>query len=143
MADTGQLDRLIRNLNERNVRDKITRAALSTLLTNVSDRIFGQGRDANGGDLGTYSPGYMKIRRQRYGRTNQDVNLQATGQMKDDFKLKLGGKNTYGFGFDNATNFAKSRKVERIYNTEIFGLTQTELDNMEKFFEDAARIYLT
>jgi hypothetical protein len=131
-----ELENLIDTFNDKVIEDKITRAAIQTTHVGLVDRIFSQGRDANGKDLGEYSESYYQFRRKKYNRTNRDVNLQATGQMKNDFTpLKILGDGQYGSGFNNSANAEKSYAVESHYNTSIFELSDDEEKKLQENFE--------
>lgn len=140
MAGLKQLDALIRDLNDRNIEDKINREAIGTTHAGIVERIFQQGRDSSESNLGTYPEGYLEFRRRVHNRTNRKINLQLTGQMKNDFTpLKILGDNRYGSGFSNAANAEKSRSVERTYRTSIFELSSKEEKELKENFEFVAR----
>jgi hypothetical protein len=98
---------------------------LNTVHQQVVKRIFDDGKDAQGAQIGTYSEPYIK-RRQRKGLgANSKVNLEFTGQMRNDFLIVEEGDKV-GSGFLNRFNYDKSKWVEATYGKEIFNLTKDE-----------------
>jgi hypothetical protein len=107
----------------------------------VADRIFAQGKDANGADIGLakyggeYSPSYLSQRKKK-GLQGSKVILQSGAQsgMKTDFSVINDGKDL-GLGFLNEHNADKSEWVEDTYNKEIFKSTKDEIKLANAIFE--------
>jgi hypothetical protein len=119
------------------------------MLATTNDRIFVQGKDANGTPLGSYSEGYLNTRL-KVSRSNSKINLQFTGQMESDFVVINTG-NEIGLGFNNSSgqgkgilnakkvkspgNTEKSYLVEATYGVPIFQSTDAEVDKALEIFE--------
>lgn len=110
---------------------RLETAIATTMLAVTADRIFTQGKDASGNDIGTYSPGYIKQRRKNNYPSSSKVILQATRQMANDWSV-IGTDNGVGLGFKNAENANKSEYVEDTYNKDIFKHTKDELTLLDK-----------
>lgn len=106
------------NLAERNM-------AIS-MLPITHSRIFEQGKDSSGGDIGTYSKSYLKQRRKNNYPNSSKVILQATRQMSNDFSVVL-EDNFVGLGFKNQLNADKSAWAEGTYGKDIFSHTKNEV----------------
>ena len=138
------VDRLKIKLSALADKDKVMRTVATGMLTAVSLRIHADGVATDGGQIGTYSEGYMKVRtgnfrtpeisrgkkkgevRPRYNRTNDTkVVISLTRQMEDDFSIQP-TQEGYGLGYNNPDNFKKVAYVEHTYNKKIFALTENE-----------------
>ena len=108
------LERLLRQMTILAKTNRAELAMVNDMLVITTDRIFTNGLDANGSSIGTYSDGYMKLRKKvNYGgstkvilqgldgkpkgsRSNPvkrgTVNYQSTGQMFQDFSVINKGK---------------------------------------------------
>ena len=104
----------------------------SSMQTSTADRIFNQGKAADGSGIGTYSDGYLKTRAKR-GLSGSKVILISgefqTG-MKDDWSVINTG-NKVGLGFKNDFNGDKSEWVEETYSKVIFDHTTAELAQID------------
>ena len=98
---------------------------LLTVHQQMTKRIFDDGQDANGLQIGEYSPEYIKRRAQSGLGTSSKVILQFTGQMRNDFLLLQDGDN-FASGFTNQFNGDKSFWTEDTYDKKIFDLTEKE-----------------
>lgn len=72
--------------------DQMLRTCATTVLGLMKNRIHEEGKDANGNQIGTYSPAYMKI------RTGNFVNAARVSRGKNKGKLKDAGVFTKGAG---------------------------------------------
>jgi hypothetical protein len=113
---------------------------VASMLATTNDRIFTQGKDANGASLGSYSKGYLKTRLKE-NRSGTKVELQLTGQMENDFSVINTGKEI-GLGFknvsgddDNPGAYEKSVFVEATYKKPIFQATDEEVKLALEIFE--------
>jgi hypothetical protein len=131
---SAEIRREIAKLNSLILSDRIDRKVLSAVQTALDIRIFSQGKYANGRELGIYSPEYQKTRAKKGINQTRKVNLQFTGQMRKDFKLRVIGNNQYGSGFDNPANFEKSVNVEDLYRGKIFELSKEEEKLIETLY---------
>ncbi len=77
--------------------DIILRAVASAILPELRNRVHVQGKDSEGGQIGTYSPGYMAVRTGNF----KNAARITRGPDKGEFKKKKGkgdaGKFTKGF----------------------------------------------
>jgi hypothetical protein len=150
------LERLLRQMTILAKTNRAELAMVNDMLVITTDRIFTNGLDANGSSIGTYSDGYMKLRKKvNYGgstkvilqgldgkpkgsRSNPvkrgTVNYQSTGQMFQDFSVINKGKKL-GLGFKNSFNAEKSEWVEATYKKSIFKSTKDEASRAVEIFE--------
>lgn len=105
------------------------RAVTLSMIPVVHDRIHVRGEDANGGQIGTYSPSYLKYTRPKNNRSNDPkVILSLTRQMESDFSA-VAESNKYGLGFKNTLNFDKATWLEtNTYKKPIYALQEPERD---------------
>ena len=109
-------------------------AAVSVLALQVR-RIFDEGLDADGADIGRYSDAYMQERIERYKRgDSRRVILTATAQMRNDYSY-IRGSNFVGFGFKNPENAKKADDNEKRYKKSIFALSKKETETLLKLIE--------
>ena len=107
--------------------DDYLKSVLLTVHQQMVERIFDKGLDANSTQIGTYSEGYMRKRREKGFSGSDKVILEFTGQMRNDYLLLQDGGN-FGSGFTNSANYDKSNWVEDTYDKKIFDLTSEEID---------------
>lgn len=126
--------------------DQLLRNIANDLLPEVKTRIHTKGLAADGNEIGTYSPSYMKLRTKGYksdavtrgknkgqprtikkfNRTNDTkVVSSLTRQQEKDFSVIPSGRG-YGLGFKNEVNAEKAEHVEATYNKPIWKLTAEE-----------------
>jgi hypothetical protein len=138
---------LIKRINNAALSDRNLRTSLSTTLAVHKPRIFKDGFDAAGVQIGTYSTRPISIAKNKQarntgrtyfkggyaeyhgaiGKGSDRVNLRATDQMMMDYGLQ-GGAGDYGFGFQNSDNYEKSQWMENKYQKEIFDISKNELE---------------
>jgi hypothetical protein len=126
--------------NDRNIR-----TALSTVLAVHKPRIFEQGFDAKGQQIGIYStkpasiakknqarqtgqtyfPGGYSEYKKLIGKNPGYVIQRNTDQMYQDYGL-VGSSGNYGFGFNNTENYNKSQWMEKHFNKDIYDLSNNE-----------------
>lgn len=134
---------------------EMTALQASSVISELRKRIHVDGKDSNETQIGTYSPGYMKVRtglygngkpakkgvksagvftkgknkgqqRPKYQRKNETkVILSLTRQMENDYII-IPEDNGTAIGFSNQTNFQKSQWNEQTYKKKIFSLTKAE-----------------
>jgi hypothetical protein len=138
----------IMNKIERVVKsDKTNRTALTTVLAVHKKRIFNDGKDADGSQIGTYSTNTISIAKKNQARNTDQtyfkggyseyksaigknpgfVNLRNTDQMMMDYGLIVSGDD-YGLGFQNEENYNKSQWMEEKYKKPIFEPSNEEID---------------
>lgn len=143
----NELQQIMDRINRVVRSDKPMRAALSTVLAIHKRRIFQQGKDASGNQIGKYSTkpisiplsrqarntgrtrfkgGYDEYKR-AIGKNPGFVNLRDKDQMQMDYGLIVSGDN-FGFGFQNSFNYQKSQWAEEKYDKEIFAPSDQELN---------------
>jgi hypothetical protein len=138
----------IMNKIERIVKSEQTnRTALTTSLALHKKRIFNDGKDADGSQIGTYSTSPISIAKKNQARNTGKtyfkggygeyksaigknpgfVNLRNTDQMMMDYGMVVSGDD-YGWGFQNEENYNKSQWMEEKYKKEIFAPSDAEID---------------
>ena len=70
-------------LNKLADTDRMLRTAATTVLGMMKVRIHKDGKDANGNQIGTYSPAYMKVRTGNYGNSRRVSRGKDKGSLKD------------------------------------------------------------
>ncbi len=138
------------------VLDKMLRTIASTLTAAIHDRVHVNGLDSNEQPIGTYTPGYMKVRtntfksskivrgvnkgqaRKKYNRTaDTKVILSLTRQMENDLSVceQNPFKTDYGYaiGYQNDLNFVKIQENEKRYGKAIL----TRLSKKEEKIVDS------
>jgi hypothetical protein len=114
--------------------DEVEKKVFFTLHQQVKTRIFDQGQDASGSQIGRYSKAYLK-KRSKKGYSGDKVVLEFTGQMKNDFQLVANPQGGLSSGFLNKHNGDKSFWVEETYGKEIFKLTAQEIQLIDKLYD--------
>ncbi len=138
------------------VLDKMLRTIASTLTAAIHVRVHVNGLDSNEQPIGTYTPGYMKVRtntfksskivrgvnngqaRKKYNRTaDTKVILSLTRQMENDLSVceQNPFKTDYGYaiGYQNDLNFVKIQENEKRYGKAIL----TRLSKKEEKIVDS------
>lgn len=88
-------------------------------------RIFEKGQNERGGQIGTYSEKYAKLK-SKIGRNPGYVNLRNTDQLMNDYGVTIQG-DQYAFGFQNPTNAEKAGYLTDRYGN-VFHVDDKELD---------------
>lgn len=128
--------------------DPLLRTVALTVMPELRHRVHVDGKDSEGNQIGTYSPGYMKVRtgnyrkppkpgvtRPNYHRTaDTKVVASLTRQMENDLNV-VATENGYGIGYLNPFNFQKSQWVEETYKKPILSKLT---DGEEKLASDTA-----
>jgi hypothetical protein len=92
----------------------------------MTKRIHIDGKDSKEGEIGSYSNGYLELRKRKYNRSaDPKVIISLTRQLENDWSVIATSKG-YGVGFKNTLNFNKSQWVENTYKKKIFALSPTE-----------------
>ena len=113
--------------------DQAERAALITVLAFYKDRIFVEGKDANGRLTKTYTKKYIKVRAINNRGSNPKKIFSLTRQLENDLTLLAG---SLSFGCNNPHNYDKTQWLQAMEGTEIFdNLTSEELDLLIKVFD--------
>ena len=142
----SEFDPLIKALESLRRDPRIIKTALSSVLPQHKNRIFKEGFDSKGVQIGTYGTKKISISKKNQARNTGRtyfkngyseyksaigknpgfVNLRNTDQMMMDYGLLQLGNNTFGFGFQNQENFNKSQWNETKYKKKIFALSKSE-----------------
>lgn len=141
---TGRLSSRVQSLMDMNglLQDKLLRTLATTILADMRYRIHVEGKDSEGGQLGTYSNAYLKIRQRKPYNRNSDpkVILSLTRQMENDFSVVAKQtKSGYGLGFKNSVNFEKATWLQKRYG-RFYRLDANQLkllrDTTDQFIKD-------
>ena len=105
---------------------EMTRIQASTLMAKIRHRVHQEGVDSKGNPIGTYSLGYARYTRPKYGRgTNRKVVASLTRSMENSMVLYPLPNGT-GIGYATAENRQKAKLVEQTYKKKIFSPTDGE-----------------
>lgn len=144
----SEFDPLIKALEALRSDPRIIKTALSSVLPQHKNRIFKEGFDSKGVQIGTYGTNKISISKKNQARNTGRtyfkggyaeyksaigknpgfVILRNTDQMMMDYGLLALGNNTFGFGFQNEKNFQKSQWMEAKYSKKIFSLSKAETE---------------
>lgn len=120
---TGNLNSKLKQLTDK---DYLLRPVCFDLIDIMTNRIHNNGQAADGGDIGTYSRGYLAVRQKKYNRSSDaKVIVSLTRQLENDWSV-IATPNGYGIGFLNQFNLQKARWVEEGKSRQIFRLSATE-----------------
>lgn len=145
----NELINTINKLNDAIRSDRLNRTALTTVLALEKKRIFEQGKDSNGAQIGTYGTKPISIAKDKQARqTGQTyfkggyseyktaigknpgyVNLRNTDQMRMDYGIIKNGQ-SWGLGFQNGENYNKSQWMQDKYDKDIFQITEDETNKL-------------
>ncbi len=105
---------------------KMTRLQATTLMAQMRQRIHVEGLASDGKPIGTYSAGYLRYTRPKYGRTEgSKVVLSLTRTMENAMTLYPLGNGT-GIGYATAEQKQKAMWQEETYHKKIFTPTTEE-----------------
>lgn len=119
--------RITRRLQKLDDNEYLLRPVMLELVPMIHDRIHEKGEAADGSQIGTYTPGYMKTRaRKPYNRRDgSTVILSLTRELESDYSITATAKG-YGIGFNNALSVQKVEWLEKKYGKKIFSLSKEE-----------------
>lgn len=143
----NEIKSLVDRLNNAIRDEKFKRVALTTTLAIHKQRIYVQGLDANGGQIGTYSKNPISISKKNQarntgktrfqggyseyhaaiGKGGDKVVLRNTDQEMMDYGLVQNGQD-FGFGFQNNFNAQKAGWHAEKYDKPIHAISDKELD---------------
>lgn len=126
---------LIDDLNLLIRLDSVEREVFARMHSDISIRIFDDGKASDNTQIGKYSDEY-KIIRKKKGLQTDKVDLQFSRRMLNDFVLLI-GDNQYGHGFNIKENFDKSINVENIFKKDIFDLSDNEFVKLDLYYQKA------
>jgi len=145
-------DLVIRKVNDIVKSDKAVRTAITTVLAEQKTRIFSDGFDSKGTQIGTYSTAKTSVSKKQQSRNTGKtyfkggyaeyktlsgnnpghVILKNFGQMQSDYTFQVLGKDQYGLGYTNDLNYNKSQWMEKKYGKSIFNQSKNEGEILEK-----------
>lgn len=83
-SNVSQIVRIqVARLNELAQADQMLRTVALAVLPELKKRVHIDGKDSSGGQIGTYSPGYMKLRTGDYANSGRKSRGANKGQLKD------------------------------------------------------------
>lgn len=107
------------------------------LLDLMKKRIHNKGLDSSEQPIGSYKESYLKLRVEKYGRTEDDkIILSLTSKLENDWAVIESGEKSYGVGFLTDTSLKKARWAEENKDKIIFSLSKKELDYASESFSD-------
>lgn len=109
--------------------ESLVREIAVSMQTVTRRRIHNEGKNASGGQIGTYKPSYLEWRKNNGYSSSPAVKLFLTGQMQNDYKVVPLSKTEYGLGYDNKFNADKADWAEERFG-KIFALTPDEMDDV-------------
>ena len=109
--------------------DTLLRLIAEGMLGATRERIHEEGKNAAGGQIGTYSPSYLELRIENRLSADPKVKLFFTGQMQNDYKIVPLSDTEYGLGFSNQLNADKADWAEERFG-EIYALTDQEMQGL-------------
>jgi hypothetical protein len=108
-----------------NVVDKVTREIAADLVASNIGRIHNDGKAVNGSDIGDYTNGAYKKKRQEKGKRLDKVNLDFSGKLSKEFSFEpTGGSVNVGFITDYGGGLQEV--LEEKYSKKIWGATQED-----------------
>lgn len=150
-----ELKNIIDKLNDAIKSRKTRLTALSSTMAIHKKRIFVDGKDATGGQIGQYSTNPISISKSKQarntgrtyfkggyseyktaiGKNTGYVNLRNTDQMQGDYNVIASGE-TYAFGFQNPFNYQKMGWMEEKFDKPIAELSDDELEKFAQVLVD-------
>lgn len=119
---------------------QVGRAVASDLLTLTRVRIFEDGKNSKGSNIGEYTPATVSIKKSTGRFTSNKVNLRDTGKLANSYILSC-KKNKCELGFaaisrgDGKTNDQLVKEIEQKYGA-VFALTSAESKEIDNIMED-------
>lgn len=104
-------------------------------IPNMKERIHKEGQATDGGQIGTYSSGYMRVREDNKRGADRKIIVSLTRQLENDWAV-LGTPTGYGIGFNNPLNRQKAGWVEEQKKRIIFNLSEKEKDYIRERVKD-------
>jgi hypothetical protein len=124
-------------------KDYLLRPVAIEVIPLMTERIHQNGESSDGGQIGTYSNSYLKLRQSKYKRdASTKVIVSLTRQLENNWSV-IATQNGYGIGFTNPFNLQKARWVEGIKDKIIFSLSKSEqqyaVDRINELVADALK----
>lgn len=141
---TGKIQKQIEQLKNK---EYLLRPVAIEVIPLMTERIHQKGQASDGGQIGTYSSGYLKLRER--GSKKQQIPIRGsdtkvivslTRKLEQDWAV-IATTNGYGIGFLNPLSLQKLRWVEEVKGKTIAKLTQSEqqyaVDRINELISDA------
>lgn len=141
---TGRIKQQLEQLKNK---EYLLRPVAIEVIPMMTERIHEKGIASDGGQIGTYSNGYLKLRergnkKQQIPVRGSDIKVIAslTRKLEQDWAV-ISTTNGYGIGFLNPLSLQKARWVEGIKDKTIFNLSKSEqeyaVDRINELIADA------
>lgn len=104
-------------------------------IPNIKERVHIKGEASDGGQIGTYSTGYMKVREKNKRNNDTKVIVSLTRQLENDYQV-IATPEGYGIGFNNKLNFDKAKWVEERKKKIIFNTSEDEKKYIRERLEE-------
>jgi hypothetical protein len=109
-----------------NVVDKVVREVAVDLVGSNTRRIHNEAKAVDGSDIGNYTDGSYKKRREKRDKRTDKVNLDFSGKLSKEFVLEAVGRSEIGVGFLTDYGANLQEVLEEKYNKIIWGVTQQD-----------------
>lgn len=120
---TGKIQKQIELLKNK---EYLLRPVAIEVIPLMTERIHQKGQASDGGQIGTYSSGYLRLRQSKYKRdASAKVIVSLTRQLENNWSV-IATQNGYGIGFLNPFSLQKARWVEDGKDKKIFSLSKSE-----------------
>jgi phage gpG-like protein len=135
---TGRIKQQLETLKNK---EYLLRPVAIEVIPMMTERIHQKGEASDGGQIGTYSNSYLRLRQGKYKRdASSKVIVSLTRQLENDWSV-IATQNGYGIGFNNSFNLQKARWVEEGKSKVIFSLSKVEqeyaVDRINELVADA------
>jgi hypothetical protein len=133
--------RIKQQLEQLKNKEYLLRPVAIEVIPLMTERIHQNGKASDGGQIGTYSNSYLRLRQAKYKRdSNTTVIVSLTRQLENNWSV-IATQNGYGIGFTNPFNLQKARWVEGNKGKTIFNLSESEqqyaVDRINELISDA------
>jgi hypothetical protein len=133
--------RIKQQLEQLKNKEYLLRPVAIEVIPLMTERIHQNGQASDGGQIGTYSNSYLRLRQAKYKRdSNTTVIVSLTRQLENNWSV-IATQNGYGIGFTNPFNLQKARWVEGNKGKTIFNLSESEqqyaVDRINELISDA------
>lgn len=115
--------------------NQITKECAVNALPILRSRVHTDGIKQDGSQIGTYKSSYLRTREKNNRGSDTKVVLSLTRQMESDLSVQAVDNNTFGIGFNNATNSNKAQWMKEKYG-DIYGLTAEEKIQITDFAKE-------
>lgn len=112
--------------------DKLCLEIANMIRYNNVQRVFVEGKDYKGSEIGQYSVKYKKFRIKNNKQVNF-IDLEFSGKLKETYKVKKTGKNTYAVGL--STEYGQDFARNGIKYVEYFGVSDSDAQKVNEIIE--------